>query len=77
MMAAYVETGATTAVTRRVVMFEGDFIATAPHANYDVGPGAREFVMIAPAAGIGSQLVMIQNWVAEFRARIAAQKAVR
>jgi serine/threonine-protein kinase len=70
MMVANVTRGPSFAVSHRELVFEGDFLTSAPHANYDVGPGGRELVMIAPAS-VGSQLIMVRNWLTEFRARIA------
>ena len=72
LMVATVTRGATLTVTKREVAFEGDFIASTPHANYDVGPGGREFVMIASVSG-GSRLVMVLNWFTDVRARLAAR----
>ena len=75
-MVATVTRGATLTVTRRDVAFEGDFVSSTPHANYDVGPDGRELVMIASVSG-GSRLVMALNWFAEVRARLAPRSAAR
>ncbi len=70
MMVATVTAGTTFAVTRRALAFEGDFVSFAPHANFDVSPDGQTLVMIVPASG-GAHLVMVRNWLTEFRARIA------
>jgi len=70
MMVATVTAGNTFAVTQRALAFEGDFVSFAPHANFDVSPDGQTLVMIVPASG-GAHLVMVHDWLTEFRARIA------
>ena len=69
MMIATVTTAHAFAVTQRALAFEGDFVSFAPHANFDVSPDGQTLVMIVPASG-GAHLVMVRNWLTEFRARI-------
>jgi serine/threonine-protein kinase len=70
MMVAEVTAGNTFAVTRRTLAFEGEFVSFAPHSNFDVSPDGQTLVMIVPASG-GAHLVMVRNWLTEFRSRIA------
>ena len=73
LVSARVSRTAPIAVISRERLFDGDFIVTPPHANYDVGPHGREFVMVAPTSG-GTQLVMVLNWFTDVRARLAASR---
>jgi serine/threonine-protein kinase len=60
LVAAGVRTSPTLAVTGRKRLFPvGDVVGTNPHANYDVSPDGRTFVMVrrSPAA----RIVVIQN----------------
>ena len=51
-------------MTSRTTLFDvADYEAAAPHANYDVMPGDREFVMVRQ--GRLSEMVVIQNWPEE------------
>ncbi len=74
---AHLQVGSSITVTRRAVAFEGEYVSAAPHANYDVGPHGKELVMIAPASGNGTQLVMVSGWIREFRARFATGAGTR
>ena len=69
MMAAGVRTSPELMVTDRVQLFEGNYVATAPHTNYDVAPGGKELVMIAPNEG-RQDLIVVVNWIASIRARL-------
>ncbi len=66
LVAAGISTGPALAVTARKRLFPvGDVVATNPHANYDVSPDGRTFVMVrrSPAA----RIVVIQNLPAMVR----------
>jgi hypothetical protein len=54
-------------VTRREELFEGDFIFQAVHAEYDVSPDGRQF-LVMQVAGSDVQTIVVQNWLAELRA---------
>ena len=69
MMSARVRTSPELTVTDRVQLFEGNYVAAAPHANYDVAPGGKELVMIAPNEG-RQDLIVVVNWIASLRARL-------
>ena len=59
-------------VTSRTTLFDvADYEAAAPHANYDVMPGDREFVMVRQ--GRLSEMVVIQNWPEEVLRRGTAR----
>jgi serine/threonine-protein kinase len=60
LVAAGISTAPALAVTRRQRLFPvGDIVGTSPHANYDVSPDGKSFVMVrrSPAA----RIVVIQN----------------
>jgi eukaryotic-like serine/threonine-protein kinase len=60
LVAATITTTPTLAVTARKRLFTiGDIVGTAPHANYDISPDGKTFVMVrtSPAA----RVVVIQN----------------
>ncbi len=60
LVAAQIATAPTLAVTARKRLFPiGDIVSTAPHANYDISPDGKTFVMVrsSPAA----RVVVIQN----------------
>ena len=60
LVAAGIATTPALAVTGRTRLFPiGDIVGTAPHANYDVSPDGKTFVMVrsSPAA----RVVVIQN----------------
>ena len=66
LVAAQIATTPTLAVTARKRLFPiGDIVSTSPHANYDVSPDGKTFVMVrsSPAA----RVVMIQNLAALLR----------
>ena len=54
------------AVQSRTQLFEGDFLFTDTHANYDVSPNGKEFVLVK---GVGNaQVYVIHDWRAQVRA---------
>jgi Tol biopolymer transport system component len=58
-------------VLSRTTLFEAaDFEGAQPHANYDVSPDGRSFVMVRQ--GPLSEIVLVQNWPEEARRRGAA-----
>jgi Tol biopolymer transport system component/tRNA A-37 threonylcarbamoyl transferase component Bud32 len=60
LIAAAVSTGPAITVTRRTPLFPvGDIVGGSPHANYDVSPDGKSFVMVrrSPAA----RIIVIQN----------------
>jgi eukaryotic-like serine/threonine-protein kinase len=75
-MAAHVAYEPQFTVTKREAAFEGAYVVSTPHANYDVAPDGKSFVMVAPASG-GTQMVMVLNWFDEVRARIAGRGKAR
>ena len=73
MMAATVVRTPGFSVTERKTLFEGNFSLSPPHANYDVAPDGKGFVMTAPTEQ-SSQVVVVQHWMSEQRARLGVQK---
>jgi serine/threonine-protein kinase len=75
LIAAGIRTSPTLAVTGRKRLFPvGDMVATNPHANYDLSPDGKTFVMVrrSPAA----RIVVIQNLPALVR-RLQGQRSAR
>jgi serine/threonine-protein kinase len=75
LVAASIRTSPTLAVTGRRRLFPvGDVVATNPHANYDLSPDGKTFVMVrrSPAA----RIVVIQNLPALVR-RIQGERGAR
>jgi serine/threonine-protein kinase len=70
-IAADVTTDGGFAVTGRTGLFPDDFMfSLAPHANYDVSPDGRRFLMTRSVRV--PKLVVVYGWLAEFRARMAS-----
>jgi len=69
--AATLATAPAFTVTSREDLFEGDFVFQAVHAEYDVSPDGREF-LLPRIAGSDVQTIVVQNWLHELRARTAA-----
>jgi Tol biopolymer transport system component len=76
LMAAHVTRAPQFSVIKREIAFEGAYVVSTPHANYDVSPDGKSFVMIAPASG-GTQMVMVLDWFDDVRARIAGRGKAR
>jgi serine/threonine-protein kinase len=74
LVAATIATSPALRVTARKRLFPiGDVVATSPHANYDVSPDGKTFVMVrrSPAA----RIVVIQNLPALVRRMRGGQSA--
>jgi hypothetical protein len=71
MVAVTVQAGATFSVTGQKVLFPaGTYSFAGAYPTYDVAPDDRRFVMIrsvAPSAE--TELVLVQNWAEELKAR--------
>ena len=68
-VAATVTTAAAFAVTSRDVLFDDRFVsAPAPHANYDVSPDGKRFLVLEPVDD--PQIFVVHNWATEVRARL-------
>jgi Tol biopolymer transport system component len=70
LMAATVAMVPALAVTGRRLVFDAPFDADPFHPNYDVAPDGKSFLMLK-SADDERQLVVVQNWVSELRARTA------
>jgi hypothetical protein len=68
-MAARVSTSPGFSVTSRRRLFEGAFSTSPIHANFDVSPDGRRFLMIEPT-NTGAQVIVVQNWASEVRAKL-------
>jgi len=72
MIAARVETGPSLRVLSRTPLFPvNDYEAAVPHANYDVTPDGRSFVMVRQ--GRLSQFVYLQRWTGLLPQQAAAR----
>ena len=60
----------TFAVTAQTPLFAGNFVYNYIHANYDVSPDGKEFVLLKEG-GAESQTIVIHDWRTELRARTA------
>ena len=49
------------AVTGRAVLFESDFATDALHADYDVTPDGKGFVMLSPTGEV-AEVVVLLHW---------------
>jgi Tol biopolymer transport system component len=59
------------AVTSRRVLFSGSYETHPFHPNYDITPDGKRFVMIKPG-NARSQVIVVVNWLEEFRRRLGA-----
>jgi hypothetical protein len=58
------------AVTARETIFETGSAAPPAHANYDITPDGKRFVMLKPT-GADAQLIVVHDWKYELRERTA------
>ena len=70
-LAATLATAPALAVTRRDTLFEDRSAADIYHAEYDVLPDGKHFVVLRPAAE-SPEIVVVLNWLTELRARMNA-----
>ena len=70
LLAASVTTSPTFSVSAREVLFEAnyDMAGAGGHANFDVSPDGKGFLMLRPMVGNSEEIVVIPNWKAELRA---------
>ena len=54
------------------VLFEGNFVFNYVHANYDVSPDGKEFLLLKESGG-APQVVYVHDWRSELRARKKAK----
>jgi hypothetical protein len=54
-------------------LFEGPFV-NVPGYSYDVGPGARKFLVLLEAgAGSASEIRIVLNWFDELKSRMGTR----
>jgi eukaryotic-like serine/threonine-protein kinase len=68
-MAASISTAAGFAVRDRVKMFDGPYATNPIHANFDVSPDGKRFLMINPARS-EAEVIVVHNWASEVRERL-------
>ena len=60
-------------ITARRVLFRGAYATDQFHANYDIAPDGRSFVMIRPV-GENRRTLIVVNWCRELRQRMGLDK---
>ena len=72
MMSVELKAGSGFAVGEPRVLFPaGQYTLTGTSQVYDVSADGRRFVMVRPVAGIAeTELVLVQNWFEELKARV-------
>ena len=73
-VAATVAAGARLSVVDRRALFVDGFDGEMPHRNYDVSADGRGLVMVAPQRPAETETVVVLDWGAELRARLAAAR---
>jgi eukaryotic-like serine/threonine-protein kinase len=73
LLAARVVTSPSFAVLGRDTLFDAPYTSDLFHANYDVAPDGKSFVMIRPVEQ-ERQLIMVVNWIEELRQRTKGAK---
>ena len=69
LLAASVATSPSFSVTARDVISDGDYDLGAAHANFDVSPDGKSFLMLRPLKGKSEEIVVIHNWATELHAQ--------
>jgi hypothetical protein len=73
LFAVAVQTRPTFAVGRRSVVSVGTQLRNNNHANYDRHPRTGEFVLLEIGEASNTSLVVVLNWLEEFRRRMGAR----
>jgi serine/threonine-protein kinase len=76
MMAAPITLGPPVTVGMPQKLFEGRFLISATGRGYDVTPDGRRFVMVQPRQELAmpaTEVVIVQNWLEELKARVPAR----
>jgi hypothetical protein len=76
MMAVAVTAAPTFAASPPRMLFEGRYGATAIVRPYDVSPDGQRFLMVKQkdrAPIFVSQMILVQNWLEELKARVPAK----
>ena len=69
LIAASVTTSPAFAVTGRTELFPDEYVfAQAPHANYDVAPDGKRFLVVKSAQA--PELIVVYGWLSELRSRM-------
>ena len=59
-------------VLKRETVLRGDYLSLGIHADYDVAPDGKSFLMLKHV-GPESQLIVVHNWAKEVRQRTQAR----
>ena len=76
LIAARVQATPRFSVVDRKRLFEGSYVPSAIHANFDVSPDGKRFLMIN-RAGTDAQVIVVYNWAKEARERLKGKVAGR
>ena len=63
----------TVSVVSRKIVYEGSFATSSIHANYDIAPSQKEYLVLKNQFD-NSQSVMIHDWKYELLSRLKATK---
>jgi serine/threonine protein kinase len=72
-MAARVSTSSGFSVRDRVKLFDGAYATSPIHANFDVSPDGKRFLMIS-RAGSDAEVIVVHNWAREVRERLRERR---
>ena len=72
LIVAMVQTRPAFSVVDHKKVFEGTYMTSAIHANYDLSPDGKRLLMVT-RAGTDAQVIIVQNWAKEARARLRAR----
>jgi serine/threonine protein kinase/Tol biopolymer transport system component len=73
MMAAHVSTSPGFSVLGRMKLFEATYATSPVHANFDVSPDGKQFLMINPAKS-DAEVIVVHNWAREVRERLRERR---
>ena len=72
-MAARVSSSSGFSVRDRVKLFEGTYATSPVHANFDVSPDGKRFLMINHASS-DADVIIVRNWASEVRERLRERR---
>jgi hypothetical protein len=73
MVAVRVETEPTFSAGPASLLFSAtEYLADVNHRQYDVSPDDQRFIMLRPVGDGGRELILVQNFFEELRARVPA-----
>jgi len=73
MIAATVNLDRGFSVVGRETLFEGSFDLNFLHANYDISPDGKHFLLLRQVNGVGTQTMVVYDWRSELKAKTSAR----